>query len=220
MKVALRCGHGSPQRKSSVSALRSTFASKTVRSPPLCAIEEEHPNLAHPDAPPDRCVAKDFSPSSDTSSAAGEPVGSVTPPQGLTAATPFAQSRDTFVPDGAERLSKQIPPAPPTVLTTPFSVDPLKLPSTQGEEDSPTRIGQEPLATSRNVSRAPTAAIQGEYVPTSGTEIAAPAGTVSSRVPYRENGPSSYQVSEKPPPPHVHAATTLSGRIGQEPRAA
>ena len=120
-----------------------------------------------------------FSPSADVSSAAGEPVGGATPPQGLTAATPFVQSRDTFVPDGAERLSKQIPPAPPTVLTTPFSVDPLKLPSVQAGEGSPTlsrRIGLELLAASRNVSRATTAAIPGECVPTSGTEIAAPAG--------------------------------------------
>ena len=134
--------------------LRSTFASKTSRNPPLCAIEEERLDLVHPDAPPDQCTTEGFSPSSDTSSTAGEPVGGVTPPQGLTAATPFAQSSDTFVPDGAERLSKQIPPAPPTVQTTPFSVDALKLPSVQAEEDSPTlskRIGQEPHATSGNV---------------------------------------------------------------------
>ena len=62
MKVALRCGYGSPQRKSSVSTIRSTFASKTGRNPPLCAIEEERLDLAHPDAPPDWCMAKGFLP--------------------------------------------------------------------------------------------------------------------------------------------------------------
>ena len=207
MKVSLRCGYGSPQRKSSLSAVRSTFASKTNRNPPLCTVEEERLDLAHPDASSDPCTAKGFSPSSDTSPAAGEPVGGVTSPQGLTAATPLAQSRGTLVLEGADCLSKQIPRAPPTVLTIHFSVDALKLPSVQANEYSPTlprRIGQEPRAASSNVSRAiTTTAIPDERVPTSGTEIAAPAGQVSSRVPYNGNGPSS---KEKPPHPHVHAA--------------
>ena len=139
VKAALRCGYGSPRRKGSLLALRSTSACKTGRNLPLNAIDEECLDLANPDVPSDQREAKGFSPATDVPPAAEEPLGVGFSPQGSAAATPFALRRDTHVPEGTRSggTDKETPPAPPTVLATPFFVDPLKTPSAQAEDDSP-----------------------------------------------------------------------------------
>ena len=140
MKVALRCGYGSPRRKSSLLALRPTSAYKTGRNLPLNFIDEECVDLANPDIPSDQREAKGISPATDVPPVADEPIRGGSPPQGSTAATSFALKRDTHVPDGTRSggTDKETPPAPPTVLTTPFFVDALVTPSAQADDDSPT----------------------------------------------------------------------------------
>ena len=127
MKVALRCGYGSPRRKSSLLALRLTSACKTGRNLPLSVIDEECLDLANPDVLFDQHEAMGFSPATDVPRAADEPIGDGSPPQGSTAATPFARNRDTLVPGGTRSggLDEETPPVPPTVLTKPFFVDAL-----------------------------------------------------------------------------------------------
>ena len=122
VKVALRCDYGSPRRKSSLLALRSTSACKIGRNLPLNVIGEECLDLANPDIPSDQREAKGFSPATDVPPAAEEPLGVGFSPQGSAAATPFALRRDTHVPEGTRSggTDKETPLAPPTVLTTPF----------------------------------------------------------------------------------------------------
>ena len=131
-------------------ALRSTSAYKTGRNLPLDVIDEECLYLANPDVPSDQREAKGLSPATDVPPVADEPIGNGSPPQGSTAATPFALKRDTHVPEGTRSSGpdKETPPAPPTLLTTPFFVDALKTPSEQAGDDLPTlsrRTGQGPL---------------------------------------------------------------------------
>ena len=150
VKVALRCGCGSPRRKSSLLALRSTSACKTGRNLPLNVIDEECLDLTNPDIPSDQREAKGFPPATDVPPATDEPIGDGCPPQGSIAATPFALKRDTHEPEGTRSggTDKETPPAPSTVLTTPFFVDALKTPSEQAGDDLPTlsrRTGQGPL---------------------------------------------------------------------------
>ena len=118
----MRCRYRSPRRKSSVLALRSTSACKTGRNLPLSTIDGECLDLANPDVSSNQREAKGFSPATDVPPAADESVGDGFPPQGLTAATPFARNRDTLVPDGAKTgsLREQTPAALLTVLTTSF----------------------------------------------------------------------------------------------------
>ena len=145
-----------------------------------------------------------------------EPAADGSPPQGSTAATPFARNRETLIPDRARSggPEEETRPAPPTVLTTSFSVDPLKSTSTQAEDNLPTlskRTGQEPSAASRNNhnnSGAAATTVPGEFVPTSRPELGAPAGQVARRVPQTKSGPSSYLRGGKPPSPQAHAPAT------------
>ena len=178
-------------------ALRSTSAYKTGRNLPLDVIDEECLYLANPDVPSDQREAKGLSPATDVPPVADEPIGNGSPPQGSTAATPFALKRDTHVPEGTRSSGpdKETPPAPPTLLTTPFFVDPLETPSVQAD-DSPTlsrRTGQEPPAASRNGQKKSGAAattVPGECVPTS--DLGRQAGQVARRVPLTKSGPPSY----------------------------
>ena len=164
-----------------------------------------------PDIPSDQREAKGFSPATDVPPAANEPIRGGSSPQGSTAATSFALKRDTHVPEGTKSCGtdKETPPAPPTVLTTPFFVDPLETPSAQAEDDSPTlsrRTGQEPPAASRNRqknSRAAATTVLGECVPTSG--LGPQAGQVARRVLRTKSGPPSYLEGGKPPSPQAHA---------------
>ena len=160
-------------------ALRSTSACTTGRNQPLSVIGEESLDLANPDVLSDQREAYGFSPATDVPPAAEEPLGVGFSPQGSAAATPFALRRDTHVPEGTKSCGtdKESPPAPPTVLTTPFFVDPLETPSAQAEDDSPTlsrRIGQEPPAASRHRQKNSGSAattVPGECVLTSGLAV-------------------------------------------------
>ena len=80
VNVALRCGYGSPRRKSSMSALRSTSACKNGRNLPLSAINEESLDFANPDAPSDQREDKSFPPATGVPPAADGPVGAGFPP--------------------------------------------------------------------------------------------------------------------------------------------
>ena len=187
MKVALRCDYGSPRRKSSLLALRSTSACKIGRNLPLNIIDEECLDLANPEIPFDQHEAKGFSPVADVPPAADELTGDGSPPQDSRTATPFALKRETHVPKGTRTggADKEIPPDPPRVLTTPFFVDALETPSVQADDDSPTLsnlAGQKPPSASRNRhehSGAAATTVPGKCVPTSG--LGPQAGHVARR---------------------------------------
>ena len=168
----------SPRRKSSLLALRSD---KIVRNLPLNLVDEDCPDVANPDIPSDQREAKGCSPAADVPPAADEPIGGGSPPKGSTAATPFALKYDNHVPEGTRSggKDKETPPAPPTVLPTPFFVDALETPPAQTDNDSPTlsrRTGQElPVASRNRQKNSGTAAtmVPGECVPTSGLGLQA-----------------------------------------------
>ena len=88
---------GSPRRKNSVSALRSTSAYKSGLNLLLSAIDKGNIEFANVDVPPFSANPK-VSAATDVPPVADEPMGDGFLPQGSTAATPCSRSDKTTTP--------------------------------------------------------------------------------------------------------------------------
>ena len=142
-RVALRCRFGSTGPSRSTRALRSRCPRKTGRNLPLSTINEEGRIIFSSDFHPDQSAAAGFFWAHGVSPEATEPVGNKCPPQGFTTTTPLALKCAPPYPDESRRgdLRQQTPRASRAVLTTPFAVDPLKMPPAYTADVSPTQSG-------------------------------------------------------------------------------
>lgn len=100
----------------------------------------------------------------------------------------------TCSPDRSPRvfLREHVSPVLPTVLTTHVSMDVLKSPSAQAEEDLPSssrRVGRDPPPATRNNSGTATTTIN--TATSSRARTGTLAGHVAKWVPYTKDGPSS-----------------------------